>query len=73
MLGKLWNLKPHYLETSEKRERYVGPFDLEGHFGRDFRFYLCDTARFLPPEQIDTKYVFLKKKLNFIADIYIVL
>lgn len=28
---------------------------MEGHFGKDGRFYICDTARFFPPEKRTSK------------------
>ncbi len=45
-LGRALNLKKHLIA----HQQLWGPFDLEGHLGRDQRFYLLDFARLFPPE-----------------------
>eukprot|EP00026_Physarum_polycephalum_P001843 Phypoly_transcript_01846.p1 GENE.Phypoly_transcript_01846~~Phypoly_transcript_01846.p1 ORF type:complete len:502 (+),score=60.52 Phypoly_transcript_01846:73-1578(+) len=47
-LGKALNLKAHAVGAQGKE--IVGPCDIEGHKGRDNRFYLLDFARLFPPE-----------------------
>lgn len=46
--GKLLNLKPHKVGLKVKKEIY-SCVDLEGHKGRDGKFYLLDFARVAPP------------------------
>lgn len=44
-------LKPHLVGREENELKLIrGPIDLEGHLGRDGRYYLCDVARLFPPE-----------------------
>lgn len=47
-LGKALNLKVHAAGSGGKE--IVGPCDIEGHNGKDDRFYLLDFARLFPPE-----------------------
>lgn len=46
------NLKPHKsgLNATEKDPDMWGPGDIEGHLGRDGRYYLLDFSRACPPE-----------------------
>eukprot|EP01117_Protostelium_nocturnum_P011778 TRINITY_DN4294_c0_g1_i2.p1 TRINITY_DN4294_c0_g1~~TRINITY_DN4294_c0_g1_i2.p1 ORF type:complete len:1562 (-),score=510.85 TRINITY_DN4294_c0_g1_i2:353-5038(-) len=48
---QMLNLREHYvIERSTKEKKLIrGPVDLEGHLGRDGRFYIVDTARLFPP------------------------
>lgn len=43
-----WQLKPHFVARHGKKLMY-GPADLEGHMGKDGRYYILDTARLFPP------------------------
>jgi len=44
------NLKGHYVEPiNGEKELLYGPVDLEGHLGKDGRYYIIDTARLFPP------------------------
>ena len=54
-LKKLLNLKPHYVGSFQNRKYLWMAGDVEGHLGRDNRFYLIDFSRTLPPTQPDTK------------------
>jgi hypothetical protein len=46
------NLKPHKsgLEPKSTDPDQYGPGDIEGHLGKDGRFYMLDFARLMPPE-----------------------
>ena len=45
------NLSGHTIwNRSETESSFIyGPVDLEGHKGRDGRYYILDTARLFPP------------------------
>eukprot|EP01125_Pyxidicula_operculata_P007948 TRINITY_DN2681_c0_g1_i4.p1 TRINITY_DN2681_c0_g1~~TRINITY_DN2681_c0_g1_i4.p1 ORF type:complete len:1993 (-),score=419.62 TRINITY_DN2681_c0_g1_i4:344-6322(-) len=45
-VGKLLNL---YGQTINDKTIY-GPLDIQGHFGKDCRFYVLNTRRLMPPE-----------------------
>lgn len=47
--GKL-NLAKHWVGFGDKKRQIYGPTDIEGHRGRDGRYYLVDFARLFPPE-----------------------
>ncbi|MDP2438970.1 MAG: hypothetical protein Q8P67_24755 [archaeon] len=42
-------MKPHMVGFNDPKKIY-GPCDIEGHIGKDARFYVCDTARCFAPE-----------------------
>ena len=46
--GGVLNLKQH--TVGPNKVPIVGPGDIEGHRGKDGRYYLLDFARTLPPE-----------------------
>ena len=51
LIGSILNLAGHdvwNLDHTEKTTLYA-PVDIEGHLGRDDRFYILDTARLFPP------------------------
>jgi hypothetical protein len=49
--GAILNLKPHLAGTTPGRLKLTrAPGDLEGHVGKDGRFYLLDFSRSMPPE-----------------------
>jgi hypothetical protein len=48
-VGKLLNLKKH--TVGRQRVPIIGPGDIEGHLGRDHRYYMLDYARLMPPEE----------------------
>eukprot|EP00463_Aulacantha_scolymantha_P005206 TRINITY_DN6527_c0_g1_i1.p1 TRINITY_DN6527_c0_g1~~TRINITY_DN6527_c0_g1_i1.p1 ORF type:complete len:153 (+),score=19.33 TRINITY_DN6527_c0_g1_i1:203-661(+) len=43
------HLEKHWIGSQRKAELYTAG-DVEGHNGKDGKFYLLDTARFFPPE-----------------------
>ena len=48
-VGYALNLKGHFVIPTEGEPQFLyGPMDLEGHFCRDGRYYLIDTARLFP-------------------------
>jgi len=49
-LGKKLNLRGHVASPSKEGSKFIYmPADIEGHRGRDGRFYLIDFARIMPP------------------------
>ena len=68
MCNKL-NLLPHEVKSPKKvppsRFEVFGPFDLEGHIGKDKRFYLLDFSRLFPPDLIRCA---LSNPINELAD-----
>lgn len=49
-LAATLNLGPHYFtDDSNFRAQMYGPVDMEGHRGKDGRFYCVDLARLCPP------------------------
>ncbi|KAL6072242.1 Clu domain-containing protein [Balamuthia mandrillaris] len=50
--ANILNLKGHYVYNWERTEKILihGPIDIEGHLGKDNRFYVLDTARVFPPQ-----------------------
>eukprot|EP00727_Mastigamoeba_balamuthi_P014552 m51a1_g9721 hypothetical protein (2366) ;mRNA; r:1452232-1471747 len=49
--AKFLNLKPHVVGRSAS-EVIAGPCDIEGHLGKDGKYYVVDTARVFPPESV---------------------
>lgn len=51
LISSILNLGGHYVWNLDHTEKtYVyGPVDIEGHLGRDDRFYILDAARLFPP------------------------
>ena len=47
--GMFLKMKPHRVGFRDPKIIY-GPCDIEGHLGRDNKFYVCDTARCFAPE-----------------------
>jgi len=52
-IAKVLNLKGHYTGLGEFKEWLHGPCDIEGHQGKDGKFYVVDTARIWPCETPD--------------------
>lgn len=53
LIGKVLNLSQRKggVNSEGQPGLVVGPFDLEGHFGEDSRFYFVQTSRLFPPEK----------------------
>ena len=50
-VGAALNLKEHVVgQTQAVQKTLFGPCDIEGHRGRDGRYYVVDLARLFPPE-----------------------
>lgn len=49
-LGKIHFIKGHIAGKGISASELYGPLDIEGHQGTDQLFYLCDMARYFPPE-----------------------
>eukprot|EP01130_Rhizamoeba_saxonica_P016324 TRINITY_DN7530_c0_g1_i1.p1 TRINITY_DN7530_c0_g1~~TRINITY_DN7530_c0_g1_i1.p1 ORF type:complete len:885 (-),score=187.58 TRINITY_DN7530_c0_g1_i1:58-2367(-) len=49
-------IAPDVTEYFEETEFLHSPADLEGHQGKDGRFYLLDFSRVLPPEKMDPRF-----------------
>ena len=43
------HIKHNFLKIVKKKKT-IGPTDIEGHRGRDNRYYMIDFARLFPPE-----------------------
>jgi hypothetical protein len=66
LAAKVINLKGHKVGTQKKQTIY-GPGDIEGHLGRDGRFYVLDAARVLPafpPKKTVWAFYFAKETQN---------
>lgn len=52
---RMLNLKPHKVGLAGSSEMELsGPIDLEGHLGKDGRYYLLDFSRLFPPDRVDS-------------------
>ena len=51
LISSILNLATHHVWNLDNTERtkLCGPVDMEGHLGRDDRFYILDSARLFPP------------------------
>ena len=49
-LGQMKCIKPHRVGQGDAAKELYGPLDIEGHRGTDRYYYLCDVARYFPPE-----------------------
>jgi hypothetical protein len=48
--AKKLNIKGHWVGMHQEKKYIYGPTDLEGHQGKDNRYYLLDFSRVFPPE-----------------------
>ena len=51
LVASILNLRAHNVWNMAKTQmvKMYGPIDIEGHLGRDGRFYILDAARLFPP------------------------
>ena len=49
-VARILNLKGHYVASGRQKVKIYGPADVEGHLGRDNKYYVLDFGRVFPPE-----------------------
>ena len=49
-IARMKFIKPHRVGSGSASKELFGPLDIEGHHGLDSYYYLCDVARYFPPE-----------------------
>lgn len=49
-VATILNIKGHYAGIGSDKKFLYGPCDIEGHIGKDGKYYIIDTARVMPPD-----------------------